>query len=93
LPWQLPAERQHQADGQLGHGDCVRAGGVHHHHAAPGGGFGVDVVDSHAGPPDHSDLWRRFQQSVVHLHRRANDECVGIGQLRRQSVLDLVVGD
>ena len=49
---QVPEQGEHQAEGQLGHGDRVAARRVHHHHALPGGGLDVDVVHADAGATD-----------------------------------------
>ena len=76
---------------QLRHGYRVRARRIHHHNAAPRGRFGIDVVHAHAGAPDHAQLGRMLHQRIVHLHRAAHHQRVGIGQRRRQSLGQLVV--
>ena len=75
----LPAEGEHQTDGQLGDGDGVRAWGVHDDHAAAGGGVGVDIVYSDSGAADYADFGCRLQQRIIDLHRRTNDKRVGVG--------------
>ncbi len=52
------AMRDHEAEGELGDGDGVGAGGVHDDDAAAGGLVGVDVVDAHAGAADDAEFGR-----------------------------------
>ena len=89
---QLTAQRKHQPDSQLSHGNGVGARCVHHHDAAPRGGIGVDVVDPHPGASNHSQLRSRLQQGIIHLNRGTNYEPVRIRQFSGQPLLDLIVG-
>ena len=65
---------------------ALAPGRVHHHDAAAGGGFGVDVVDAHAGAADDAQLRCVLHQRVVHLDSRADDQGVGIGESGGQAV-------
>ena len=84
---------QHERQSVLGHGDGIGAGSVHDRDALAGSGIQIDVVDAHAGAPDHPQLAGMFQQVGVHLHRRANDQRVRRLQLRRQFALHLIGRD
>ncbi len=83
---QLAGQREHEADGELGDGDGVGAGRVHDDDAAAGGGFGIDVVDTHAGAADDAQLRRVLHQRVVDLHGAADHECIGIGERGGQTI-------
>ncbi len=89
---ELAGQGEHQANGQLGHGNRIRARGVHYHDAAVGGRVSVDIVHAHSGPADDAQLGSMLQQGAVHLDRGADHERVSIGQLSGQPVLDLIVG-
>ena len=91
-PGQLPRQRQHQPDGQLGDRDGVGAGRVHHHDPSARRRIGVDVVHADAGASDHPQLGSRLQQCFIHLDGGTNHQRIGIGQFRGQPVLDLIVG-
>ncbi len=88
---QLPRQRQHERDGQLRHRDGIRARRVHHHDAAPRRRIGIDVVHPHTRAANHPQLRRVLQERIVHLHRRAHHQPIGILQLVRKSILDLVM--
>ncbi len=74
---------------RAGHGNGIGAGSVHHGDAFAGGGIEVDVVDAHAGAPDHPQLSSVFQKRFVNLDRRTNDQRVRRLQLVRKLALDL----
>ena len=84
-------QRDHQANGQLSDGYSVCAGRVHHYDAAARGGFRVDVVHANAGAANDAKFGRVLKKCVVHLHRAADHERVGIGQRGSQSFGQLVV--
>ncbi len=86
---QLAGEREHEADGELGDGDGVGAGRIHDDDAAAGGGFGIDVVDTHAGAANDAQLRRLLHQRVVDLHGGADDERVGVGERGGQAIGEL----
>ncbi len=77
------AHGDHEAEGELGDGDGVGAGGVHDDDAGLGGGGGVDVVDAYAGAADDAELLGVAQEVGVGLDGGADDEGVGVGELRR----------
>ena len=78
---QVARHRQHQADGQLGHADAVRARRVHDDDAAGAGGGDVDVVHAGAGAGDHPQARRGGDERRGHLCCASNDKCVGIGEI------------
>jgi hypothetical protein len=87
----LARQRQHQPDGQLGHGHGVRPRRIHHHDAPSRSRIGVDIVNAHARPANHPQLGRARHQRVVRLHGAANHQRIGVGQSGRQPVRQLVV--
>ena len=72
----LPREREHHRDRQLGHRDRASARRVHHHDAAPAGRREVDVVDPHARPPDDLQPLARLEDLRRDLGRAADREPV-----------------
>ena len=78
-------------NGQFGDGNGVSAGRIHHHDAAARGCLGVNVVHADAGAANHAQFRRVLEQCIVHLHRAADHERVGIGQRGGQSFRQLVV--
>ncbi len=89
----LARKGEHEADGELGDGDGVGAGRIHDDDAAARGGFGIDVVDAHAGAADDAQLGRLLHERVVDLHGGADHERIGIGECGRQSIGQLIVRD
>ena len=87
------AMRDHEAEGELGYGDGVGAGGVHDDDAAVGGGVGVDVVYAYAGAADDAELGGGLEELGVGLDGGADDEGVGVGEFGGEAVLNLVGGD
>ncbi len=79
-------ERQHQRQRMFSDAHAVAARGVHHEDAAGTGRRQIDVVDPGTGAGNHPKFWRCREQALVNFGRAANDERVGIGQIRRQHV-------
>jgi hypothetical protein len=71
----------------------IRARSVHDRNALASSGIQINIVDTHAGAPDHSQFARMFEEVGIHLNRRANDQCVRRLQMRRQLALHLVGRD
>ena len=88
---ELAGQREHEADGEFGDGDGIRARSVHHHDAATGGGFCIDVVDTYTGAANDAQLWRVFHQGIIDLNSAADHESVGICERGGQAVRELVM--
>ena len=72
----VASESDDQSDRLLGSGDDGRLGRVRDDDAPPGGGFDIDVVDAHAGPPDHLEALASLDQVRRQLRRRPDDDPV-----------------
>ena len=79
-------QRQHQRQRVLGDADAVAAGRVHDENAPRAGRGEIDVVDSGSGAGNHPKFGRGGEQPLVDLGRAADDERVGLGEIRRQHV-------
>ena len=89
-PRKMPRQRQHQRKSMLGHGNRVRARGVHHRDAAASSGFQINVVHAHAGAADHPQLGGVRKQIGIHIHRRTHQQGIGIAHLLGQIAVDLL---
>ena len=72
----IASKRKHQRERVLCGGNGVAARGVHHHHAVVGGGGTIDVIDTHAGPADGLEIFRRSENFGGHLGLGTDDEAV-----------------
>jgi hypothetical protein len=72
----VPREREHEADRELGGRERVAARRVHHEDAAPRRRREVDVVDAHAATADHLQALRRLDDLGVHLGAAADEDRV-----------------
>ena len=83
----VPGQLQHLADGQLGHGVAVEAGGVKDLHALLLGVLGVDVVQAHGAHADDLQALGGVQHLFVDLGVHPHDEHVHVADLGLQLVL------
>ena len=68
----------------LGDGDGVAARSVHDHDALLGSRLGVDVVNSGTGAADGAQSPRLREHLAGDLCRRANDQRVGVSDMRKK---------
>jgi hypothetical protein len=71
----------------FGNTDGTSAGRAHDQDAALGGFVQVDVVHAHAGAADGAQLFGAVEQIGSDFRRAANDQGIGIGDLRVQRLL------
>jgi hypothetical protein len=55
-------------------------------HAVVGGGLDVDVVDADARAADDDEIFGGFEDRLVDIGARADDQCVGVGDRIEQFV-------